>query len=86
MNVAIGRSHVNVALKQDLVNSVAANHVDWIIPPANIGWETVWEAAWLPLRSAIDSTLYPWNWSRSDISSPLALLDIRLVLQWGIHR
>lgn len=81
MNVAIGRSHVSVALKPDLVNSVAANHVDWIVLPANIGWETVWEAAWLPLRSAIDPTLYPWNLSRSNISSPLTLLDVRLVLQ-----
>jgi hypothetical protein len=81
MNVAIGRSHVSVALKQDLVNTVAANHVDWVMLPANIGWETAREAAWLPLRSAIDSTSYPWNLGRSNISFPLTLLDVRLVLQ-----
>ena len=86
MNVAIGRSHVSVALKQDLVNTVAVNHVDWVILPANTGWETAGEAVWLPLGSAIDSTLYPWNLSRSNISFPSTLLDVRLVLQWGIHR
>lgn len=71
MNVAIGRSHVSVALKQDLVNSVVANHVDWIISPANIGWKTPWEATWLPVRSVIDPTLCPWNRSRRDVAFPL---------------
>jgi len=76
MNVAIGRNHVSVALKQDLVNSVVANRVDWIVSPPNTGWKTPWEATWGYLydRQSIRRCIHGIA-ADATLPSPLTLLD-----------